>query len=107
MKLVDAFLPGADLWAAVNPAQAILLEGLAITALFAASGNPVRLRPLPIALTVLSWRLVFFPVSSRVSVRLDVLLLEAAVQTLAILLLARLIFGGRGSPAAPAVAALL
>ena len=115
VKLVDAFLPGADLWAALNPAQAIFLEGLAVTALFGVSGKPVRLRPIPVALTALSWRFVFLLAgrgesalpgasnawTSGFAFRLDFLLVGTAAQTAAILLLASLIFSRSGSLAAP------
>jgi hypothetical protein len=50
VKLVDAFFPGADLQAVLNPAQAILLEGLAVTLFYAASRKPIRFLPLPFVL---------------------------------------------------------
>ncbi len=102
VKLADAFLPGTDLLAVLNPAQAILIEGLAITALFGASGNPIRLRPVPVALTVLFWRLAFLPASSRFALRPDSLLAETAAQTVAILLLAGFACGRPRFPATPA-----
>lgn len=127
LKLVDALLPGTDLWAVLNPSRAILLEGLAVTALFAASGKPIRFRPAPIALAALSWRVVFVlggagggafsgastPRTWGFGFRPEALLLEVAGQTIAILVLARFVSGRtafRGRPPFrphPAAAAVL
>lgn len=98
LKLLDAFLPGTDLWAVLNPARAILLESLAVTALFAESGKPIRFRPFPIALAALSWKAAFLMGGTRaVAVSMGsaffpaALLLETAGQTAAILILARVV----------------
>lgn len=107
VKLVDAFLPGSDLGMVLNPALAVFLEGLAATALLGAAGKPVRLRPLPVALAALSWRLVFLlvrpaeralagasnPWTSGAACRPVPLLLEAAAATAVIMGLARFLPG--------------
>jgi len=58
IKLADLFLPGADFMAVWNPAQAILLEGLAATALIVVLKR-ARATAAWATLASLSWRMAY------------------------------------------------
>ena len=45
IKLLDAFIPGQNVQAVFNPAQAILLESLAVTGFYACLGRLAETRP--------------------------------------------------------------
>ena len=60
VKLFDMFLPGPGIFAAVNPALAILCEGLAVAGLFSFVRPQNRFHPFTLLSVSLSWRLVYF-----------------------------------------------
>jgi len=60
IKMFDMFLPGLGIFAAVNPALAILCEGLAVAALFSVVRSEQRFHPFSILSVSLSWRLIYF-----------------------------------------------
>jgi len=60
VKMLDAFLPGPGIFAAVNPALAILCEGLAVAGLFSLVRSEHRFHPFSLLSVSLSWRLIYF-----------------------------------------------
>lgn len=59
VKLLDIFLPGAGIFAAVNPASAILCEGLAVAGLFSLVQSEHRFHLFSLLSVSLSWRLIY------------------------------------------------
>lgn len=60
VKMFDMFLPGPGIFAAVNPALAILCEGLAVAGLFSLVRSEQRFHPFSLLSVSLSWRLIYY-----------------------------------------------
>jgi len=63
IKLADLLLPGTDFFMVINPAQAILLESIAVVAIFSFSNSAKRSSPAVPILASVSWRLAYAFVS--------------------------------------------
>jgi len=104
IKLVDLFLPGIDLFSVVNPAQAILLESLAVAGIFSIHKGSEHVPFRALAAASISWRLAyvflglltaqFFPVRNLFQAGsiplLRFLLIDGAANGLLIFLMVRL-----------------
>ena len=60
VKMLDAFLPGPGIFAAVNPSLAILCEGLAVSGLFSLVRSGQRFHPFSLLSVSLFWRMIYF-----------------------------------------------
>jgi hypothetical protein len=60
VKLFNMFLPGPGIYAALNPALAILCEGLAVAGLFSFVRAGYRFHIFSLLSVSLSWRLIYF-----------------------------------------------
>jgi len=60
VKMLDAFLPGPGIFAAVNPALAILCEGLAVAGLFSLVRSGQRFHLFSLLSVSLFWRMIYF-----------------------------------------------
>ena len=60
LKMFDIFLPGPGIFAAVNPALAILCEGLAVAGLFSFVRSGQRFHPFSLLSVSLFWRMIYF-----------------------------------------------
>jgi hypothetical protein len=61
LKLLDLFLPSPNVFTVINPASAILCEGIAVSVIYIpmAAGKPVLRRLGAIGLAALSWRVMY------------------------------------------------
>lgn len=66
-KLFDVFLPGPGIFAAVNPALAILCEGLVVAGLFSFVRSGQRFHLFSLLSASLSWRLIYFGLMASAS----------------------------------------
>jgi hypothetical protein len=59
IKLTDLVIPGSDVFSVINPAQAILLESLAVMGIFSFLKRTGRISLLPPLLASVFWRLAY------------------------------------------------